>query len=385
LTVLYPLTPRRGAQGPAEPADTVSVHLRSALALAAALIAALTLAPAAGAAPVPRDFIGISSEDVFAGNAAYREQNLQAQSSIGIGLIRQNFDWAAIETAPGQYDLRYHDEFVAAAASKGITVLPILFHAPEFHLSRHAGRAACPPRDNASLAAFAQALVRRYGPNGTLWAERPDVPRVPIRSWQIWNEPNLPIYWCNKPNAKKYVAMLRTVGTAIKQADRGAQVVTAGLPDSMLKGAVRLMPFVGQMYRAKAAKYFDSLAVNSYAKDHRDLGRMLGTVRRWMNANHDRRGQIWITEIGWGDRGPKHRYIVGAQGQATRIGNALTLIRKKQRALRLRGVVYFSWRDGAPYAPKFNDMWGLHTGLLDINGQPKPAYAAFGNRMKLFR
>ena len=30
-------------------------------------------------------------------------------------------------------------------------------------------------------------------------------------------------------------------------------------------------------------------------------------------------------------------------------------------------------------------MWGLHTGLLDINGQPKPAFAAFGNRMKLFR
>ena len=107
------------------------------------------------------------------------------------------------------------------------------------------------------------------GPNGTLWAERPDVPRLPIRSWQIWNEPNLRQYWCDKPNAKQYVAMLRAVGTAIKQVDRSAHIVTAGLPDSKLSGAIPLKRFIDQMYAAKAAKYFDSLAINSYAKDHR--------------------------------------------------------------------------------------------------------------------
>ena len=60
------------------------------------------------------------------------------------------------------------------------------------------------------------------------------MPRLPIRSWQIWNEPNLGPYWCGKANAKQYVAMLRAVGTAIKQVDRGAHIVTAGLPDSKL-------------------------------------------------------------------------------------------------------------------------------------------------------
>ena len=334
---------------------------------------------------MPRNFIGISAEDVFAGDSAYRETNLQAQAALGIGLIRQKFDWASIETAPGQYDLRYHDEFVAAAASKGIAVLPILFNTPQFHLGRRHGGDACPPRDNASLAAYAQALVRRYGPNGTLWAERPGLPRVPIRSWQIWNEPNLWMYWCGKPNARQYVAMLRTVGKAIKQVDRGAQIVTAGLPDSKMKKTIPLNRFVGQMYRAKAAKYFDSLAINSYAKDDRELGRMLAAVRATMNASRDRGGKIWITEIGWGDRGPRHRFIVGAKGQAKRIANTLALVRRSRRALGLRGIVYFSWRDGAPYAPNFADLWGLHTGLLDINGQPKPALDAFDKHLKGFR
>jgi hypothetical protein len=383
--VLHPLRTHSGAQAAAGYADTARVALRSALAVAACLIAALALAPTAGAAGVPRDFIGIASEDVFAGDSAYRETNLQAQASLGIGLIRQKFDWASIETSAGHYDLSYHDEFVAAAASKGITILPILFNTPQFHLGRTNGTNACPPRDNATLAAYAQALVRRYGPNGTLWAERPGVPRVPIRSWQIWNEPNLWMYWCGKPNARQYVAMLRTVGKAIKQVDRRAQIVTAGLPDSKMKKTVPLMRFIDQMYRAKAAKYFDSLAINSYAKDHRHLGRMLTAVRKRMNARRDRRGQIWITEIGWGDRGPRHRFVVGPQGQATRIAKSLALIRKSRRALRLRGVVYFSWRDGAPYAPNFADQWGLHTGLLDINGQPKPALDMFDKNLKLFR
>ena len=189
---------------------------------------------------------------------------------------------------------------------------------------------------------------RRYGPNGTLWAEHPEVPALPIRSWQIWNEPNLGPYWCGKPNAKQYVAMLRAVGTAIKQVDRGAQIVTAGLPDSKLGYATPLKRFIDQMYAAKAAKYFDSLAINSYAKDERDLGRLLGGIRKQMNAHRDRGGQIWITEIGWGDRGPKHRFIVGEKGQADRIAKSFALIRKQRTKLRLRGVVYFSWRDGAP-------------------------------------
>ena len=161
--------------------------------------------------------------------------------------------------------------------------------------------------------------------------------------------------------------------------------MTAGLPDSKLSGAVPLMKFIDQMYRAGAAKYFDSLAINSYAKDEGELGRLLGSVRKRMNANRDRAGQIWITEFGWGDRGPKHRFIVGARGQAKRIAASLALIRQRQRALRLRGFVYFSWRDGAPYAPDFKDLWGLHTGLLDINGQPKPAFHAVRKKLKSFR
>jgi hypothetical protein len=179
--------------------------------------------------------------------------------------------------------------------------------------------------------------------------------------------------------------MLRTVSRAIKRVDRRAHIVTAGLPDSKLSGTVPLRRFIDRMYAAKAARYFDSLALNPYARDHRQLARLLRSVRRQMNARRDRRGQIWITEIGWGDRGPKHRYIVGETGQATRIARSFALVRRQRTRLRLRGVVYFCWRDAAPYAPTFRDMWGLHTGLLDINGQPKEAFDAFRRQSQRLR
>jgi hypothetical protein len=80
-----------------------------------------------------------------------------------------------------------------------------------------------------SFVRFAKALVRGYGRRGTLWKQRRGLPRNPIVAGQIWNEPNLGIYWCNRPNARGYVAMLRRVGRAIKRVDPGR---TSLRPDS---------------------------------------------------------------------------------------------------------------------------------------------------------
>ncbi|MGH2845008.1 MAG: hypothetical protein ACRDL0_03125 [Thermoleophilaceae bacterium] len=351
--------------------------------LAAALLACLVLAPAAGAR-VPANFVGITAEDVFAGDANYRTSNLSAQAAIGIQTIRQTFDWSTIERRRGRYDLRYHDDYVAKAAAHGIRIVPVLFRPPRFR-ARRRGRAVCPPRRNATFARFAKALVRRYGRHGSLWRRRPGVPKRPITSWQIWNEPNLGIYWCNRPNARRYVRMLRRVGRAIKRVDRRAHILTAGLPPSKLRSAVPLERYIKRMYRAGARRAFDSLAINSYAKNHRALRRLLRSVRRLMNRRRDRRGGIWITELGWGDRGPKHRFIVGAKGQAKRIRKSYAVIRKVRRRLRLRGVVYYSWRDAPPYPPRYKDLWGLHTGLLDINGGFKPAFHSFKNAVARLR
>ena len=44
--------------------------------------------------------------------------------------------------------------------------------------------------------------------------------------------------------------------------------------------------------------------------------------------------------------------------------------------LGLQGVIYFNWRD-APVYEGGQDFFGLHTGLVDAEGNPKPALDAY--------
>lgn len=352
------------------------VPLRRVVGLAGAI--AVAACSAAGAA-VPRDFVGIVSDDAFAGGHAYREATFAAQQLAGIGLIRQTFDWAAIERRRNHYDFSNYDAFVAAAARHGIEILPVLFDPPRFRSSRprrHYQPGTYYPRRYADLGAFGAAVARRYGRDGTLWAEHPELPRLPITAYQVWNEPNLPFYSPPRPNARRYVRLLKATGRRIRRVDPAAEIVSAGMPDSKLSRP-RIYTFLARMYRAGARGAFDTLAINPYARRPGGVLGILRRVRSIMRRHHDRRAQLWVTEMGWSDRGPGSTFRAGPRGQGQRIRRTLAALNRARRSLNLRGVIYYSWRDGRPYAPSFRDFWGLHTGLLRVNGTPKPAFAAF--------
>jgi hypothetical protein len=319
-------------------------------------------------------FVGIGDDSWV--HFADRDCVLGLQAKAGAGVVRITFNWAAIETSPGVYDFSRYDIWMRSAASHRMRVLPILFGTPAFH-GRQSPTGSYPPSDLDAYARFAAAAVRRYGPNGSFFKANPGVPKVSIRSWQIWNEPNLRVYWLPRPNAREYVKMLRAAYGAIKAVDRRAEVVTAGIPASLLSDAIRFNRFIRGMYKAKGGRYFDTLAPNAYGKTAQDVIRNMGDLRRLMNRSGDRRGKIWITEVGWGTGGPRHRFNIGERGQAAQIPKLLRGLYQARRGLRLRGVVYFGWQDLPPYPPNFKDMWGLHTGLFKLNARPKPAYGAF--------
>src|SRR3954447_26944130 len=89
----------------------------------------LALAPATAAA-VPRSFVGLYDEGAG---------GLADQARLGVGIVRQPFDWSRVERSPGQYDFSVYDDYVAKAAAAGISVLPILSRPPEFRSSRPRG------------------------------------------------------------------------------------------------------------------------------------------------------------------------------------------------------------------------------------------------------
>jgi hypothetical protein len=321
----------------------------------------------------PPSFVGIVSEDLLAGDASYRERMLVRQASAGIGLVRQTFHWDRIERSPGHYDFAEYDAYVEALARHDMELLPILFSPPGFRASGDRARGTPPPDRPADLGAFAARLVERYGPHGSFWRERPRLRRTPIRAWQVWNEPNLPQYWPEGPDPGAYAELLRATADAIRRADPHAKVVSAGLSESRLGMPFR--QFVTGMYEAGAGHAIDVFALHAFARSARGSLAAAESTRALLE-DLGQRPEIWVTEFGWASGGPASPFTTDERGQAAQVGAALRELIERREELGLRGAIYYAWRD-APVYEGGQDFFGLHTGLLDIDGRPKPALEAF--------
>jgi hypothetical protein len=340
----------------------------------AALLAACGEEEAEEAPTRESGFVGMVTEDVLAGDSAYRRATLRRQRESGVRLIRQTFDWSRIERRRGRYDFSTYDRWLEAVASERIAVLPILFQPPKFRAKAPTGdEGTYPPTEPRDMADFAARLAKRYGPDGEFWRERPDLPRLPIRSWQVWNEPNVPAYWAPKPDPAAYVALLRAAAEGLKSVDPDAEVVTAGMPNSRL--GTPFVDYLNGMYDAGAKGVFDVLAVHPFSRDAGEAEQGLEMARRTLD-DHDDGSPMWVTEIGWASGGPASPFTIGEAGQAENIRDLYAMVARRREDLGLRGVVYFNWKDLPPY-PGGEDFFGIHTGLLDIRGRPKPALEAF--------
>jgi hypothetical protein len=329
------------------------------------------------AVQLPHSFFGVVADPVLGNFGAARQRVLGDIASTGVGMLRQKFQWSVIEKAPGVWNFSLYDGYVRDATQRGFTILPILFDPPAFRSSRPAGGGGgtWPPRSADEFAGFASVLVHRYGPYGSFWAAHPDLPYRPLRAWQIWNEPHIRQYWPSGPNPGAYVAMARPVAAAIKRADPGAEVVAAALSESNL--GMPMNDYLLGMYAAGAAPVFDTLAIHPYAGAADQVFDLMDRIRGIADSHGDANAPIWMTELGWATSGPVSPYNLGEAGQAELVKRVWAALVRKRDRLKLRGMTYFNWQDQNPYPPKYQDFFGLHTGLLRLDGSRKPALDAF--------
>src|SRR5919201_6561498 len=250
----------------------VALALASATLAASFAVATTQSAHAAKKAilPVtPNSFVGVVSDETFAALGSGSSSYLDSIRNAGGGLLRQKFDWDFLTFGNGATDINwsYLDHFMTATAQQGITVMPVLFDPPASITTQPASgalRGNYPPRDLGAIGDFGAQLAARYGTNGSFWAENPSLPRHPITAWQIWNEPNIPVYWQPAPNPAAYVQMLRLASQKIKAVDPNDEIVTAGIPDTHIKGAIPLLRFLKSMYKAGAAGNLDTPPLKSH-------------------------------------------------------------------------------------------------------------------------
>jgi len=355
--------------------------------LVALALALLTLPTAAHAAErrVPQGWLGVTVDGPV---NPYKPGEWNRMTRSGVESVRIAVRWFQLQPyAPGAVpeterarfrdvggvptDFTPFDAYVAAAAARGLAVLPVVELAPSWLAIRPMDRAS-PPADPEAYGRFMAALVGRYGPDGSLWRERPELRKVPIRTWQIWNEPSLGGFWSEQPFAPTFVPLLRSAATAVRAADPGAKLVLAGLPNLSWEDLERL-------YAAGARGLFDAVAVHPYTRRPRDVVRVIQRARRVMRANGDAAVPIWVTEMSWpaavGRAPTPTGFEVTDAGQAGRLATALRMLFKARGRLRIERVFWYTWLSRAD-GPSVFDWSGLRR-VRDGRRVGTPALAVF--------
>ena len=343
------------------------------LALAVVIAASLLIAPASAGAAVPASFFGVMSDGAVFAPTVDLGSELALMRNSGVGSTRVAVQWRALQPQPGVLDFAAFDAFVLATARAGVRILPVVLGTPAW-AARDPSNAASPPKDPRQYGDVLTALVQRYGPAGTLWTQHPEVTRVPIRQWQIWNEPDLGKYWAAKDWAPGYVALLRAARSAIKAADPSAKVVLAGLTN-------RSWVDLRRVYAAGGGRLFDLAAVHPFSRRVPNVLKIVTLVRREMRRHGDARKPLVLSELSWSSGRGHSTFNYGwettEKGQALHLASALARLAARRQADHIAGVYWYTWLSPAIGGKDSFDYSGLRR--LDASGHPvsKPALAAY--------
>jgi hypothetical protein len=340
----------------------------------AAAVAVLSAATPVASARVPFGFVGMNVDGPLLSGGMNLDTQFGAMARGGVESVRVAIYWGEVQPKQGNPpDLTGTDRIVEAAASHGIDVLPVVLEAPSWD-ARHPGSFASPPASPEPYAGFLTALVDRYGPQGSFWSEHPSVPRVPIRDWQIWNEPDSTTYWSDQPFVGDYVALLKASYQALKQADPGARLVLAGFPSRSWVSLARL-------YAAGAQPYFDVAAAHPFSLPVSNVARILAQDRRVMAKFHDKKKPFFVTETSWpsakGKTTTTYGFEVTPAGQAAKARAVLKALARFRKALKVKRVYWYTWAslDESRTAPF--DYAGLLTLGPNETLLEKPAFQTF--------
>ena len=285
---------------------------------------------------------------------------LDQVAGAGIGWVRIDFVWAAVEPEPGVERWQVYDEIVAAARARGLRVLALIAYTPAWATDGPAISGV--PRQASDWSDFCYRAARRY--------------RTDISHWEIWNEPNLTRFWAGG-RADFIEKILRPAAAAIRSANPDARIggpalahhATEGrdwhgwLLDVLRAAGGELDFLTHHLYDLEdPAGVLDQLAGETpFGAEPARWGEAAPSLREVLaQAGFDR--PVWLTETGW------LTTRLDESRQALHYQRFLELWFAGGEAPPWPDKVFFYelQDDPDPDVPKY--------GLLRVSGRQKPAY-----------
>jgi hypothetical protein len=295
----------------------------------------------------------------------------------GVGTVRFVLDWRRVEPqAGGPFRWRQTDRYIAGAARRGVSTLPLLFATPPWLAHSFIRAPVFSAKARADWGRFVGAAAARYGRDGAFWRRHPSLPYDPVRYWQVWNEQNSPDFYGPDPSPSSYLRLLKISSAALRTADSRARIVLGGMFEGNVSyGAILSWRFLARLYQLGGDPYFDVVGAHPYSPHLSSSEFQVRRLRAAIVHHHDSRTPIWIDEIGWGSARGGSPLNDGPAGQATKLHRLFRFAQRSRRALRIQRVLWYPWRDSG-HTPEACTFCGS-TGLIRRDGAVKPAWRAF--------
>jgi len=336
------------------------------------LALALALALPSGAQGyLPPGFIGISPQNPA--NA----KDFRLMREAGISSVRLPFNWITVEPESPTVAERHWDGFdheVRLAAEAGLRIMPFVASSPKWVAPEGIDLPVTHGWQRRAWASFLRAAVRRYGDGGTFWRENLDLPYLPMRRWEIWNEENI-VTFNGDPEPKRFATLIRIAGRVLHREEPLSTVILGGLFGRPLQIPPNIGSgdFLARFYQAGHVKpFFDGVGLHPYVADAKAMGGQLRNLRRIMRRYGDSRTPLFVTELGWGSQSGPTRWQRGTFGQAHQLTKAFSMLSAHRREWNVGGAWWFTWSDDGG-----NCVFCQSAGLLTGARQPKPSWYRF--------
>lgn len=348
---------------------------------------------------VPQGYFGVSAPE-FTSLARDADPRLATYADgvrdADLDFVRATVDWRQVEPAPAVggihlYNWSSTDRLVRTLAARGLELVPNLSGTPTWARALDAPTcgtgSAISELQAPAFGDFAAAVVRRYGRNGSFWASSPDVPKLPVRRVEVWNEPNWTGSWCPAPQPERFATTMFEAARGIEAADPQTEVVLGGLVLTkedlyFSTGAMRGMEtgkFLARMVAARPqiASLVDEVAVHLYDADPDINISLLGWTRARLNAAGLGEAGLFVSEFGWHTAGDGEALSESARAEAYS-----ALIGQLARTdCDVRGLAAHNWASEETDPADPEDWFGLASPLT---GSLHPAGQAYAAAVDLF-
>ncbi|NOX89838.1 MAG: glycoside hydrolase family 5 protein [Calditrichaeota bacterium] len=178
---------------------------------------------------------------------------LDSVKQAGIRCIRDEAYWSDIETQKGVFNFPPAiDFYVKEAKKRNIEVLLILDYNNKLYAD-HSSSGVASDSNRAAFARYCQEVVRHFKPMG-------------VKYYEIWNEPNIPVFWDPAPDASLYAELLKTVYPAIKEIDSTAFVMACATSPAEGEPSpfINWLDFIKQVINAGGGENMDGVSFHLY-------------------------------------------------------------------------------------------------------------------------